>query len=181
MNKQEFPKFIQNIPHGRDNFEGGSADRVAEAIKNHIELFNEADKIAKIIGLDGQWGSGKSNVIRILSNKLVDSFNVFEYDAWGHQEDLQRRSFIETMTIELLDKKILKGTTKIKMKSGDEKNVTWDEKLKYLLARKFETETKSYPKIGYGIIVAFFTAILMPIFYFIASVNEIKSDRKSVV
>lgn len=181
MNKQEFPKFIQNIPHGRDNFEGGSADRVAEAIKNHIELFNETDKIPKIIGLDGQWGSGKSNVIRILSNKLVDSFNVFEYDAWGHQEDLQRRSFIETMTTELLDKKILKGTTTIKMKSGDEKNVTWDEKLKYLLARKFETETKSYPKIGYGIIVAFLTAILMPLFYFIASVNEIKSYWSVIV
>lgn len=175
MSNNEFPKFIQNIPHGRDDFEGGSANRVAEAIKNHIELFKETDKIPKIIGLDGQWGSGKSNVIRILSNKLVDSFNVFEYDAWGHQEDLQRRSFIETLTTDLLDKKILKGTTTIKMKSGDAKNVSWEEKLKYLLARKFETETKSYPKIGYGVIVAFFTTILMPLFYFIASVNEIKS------
>lgn len=181
MSNNEFPKFIQNIPHGRDNFEGGSADRVAEAIKNHIELFKETDKIPKIIGLDGQWGSGKSNVIRILSNKLVDSFNVFEYDAWGHQEDLQRRSFIETMTTELLDKKILKGTTSIKMKSGVAKNVTWDEKLKYLLARKFETETKSYPKIGYGIIVAFFTAISLPIFYFIASVNNVKSYASVIV
>lgn len=175
MSNQEFPKFIQNIPHGIDKFEGGSADRVAEAIKNHINLFKETDKIPKIIGLDGQWGSGKSNVIRILSNKLEDRFNIFEYDAWGHQEDLQRRSFIETMTTDLIDKKILKGTVTIKMKSGDTRDVSWEEKLKYLLARKFETETKSYPKIGYGIIVAFFTAILLPIFYFIASVNELKS------
>jgi len=181
MSNNEFPKFIQNIPHGIDKFEGGSADRVAEAIKNHISTFQTNNKIPKIIGLDGQWGSGKSNVIRILGNKLVNSFNVFEYDAWGHQEDLQRRSFIETLTNELLDKKILKGTTTIKMKSGDTKTVSWEEKLKYLLARKFETETKSYPKIGYGIIVAFFTAILMPLFYFIASVNEIRSYWSVIV
>jgi len=181
MSKQVFPKFIQNIPHGIDKFEGGSADRVAEAIKNHIHTFKAGDKIPKIIGLDGLWGSGKSNVIKILGTKLKDSFNIFEYDAWGHQEDLQRRTFIETLTNELLNKKILKGTTTIKMKSGDTKNVTWDEKLKYLLARKFETETKSYPKIGYGIIVAFFTAILMPLFYFIASVNQIRSYWSVIV
>lgn len=180
MNDLEFPKFIQNVPHGIDKFEGGSADRVADAIKTHIDLFKENDKIPKIIGLDGKWGSGKSNVIRILNNNLKDSF-LFEYDAWGHQEDLQRRSFIESLTTELLEKKILEGTTSIKIKSGDTRNVTWEEKLKYLLARKSEIETKSYPKIGYGIILAFITAILLPIFYFIASVNTVKTYWSIIV
>ncbi len=181
MSKKEQPKFIQNIPHGIDKFEGGSADRVADAIKNHIDSHKASDKIPKIIGIDGQWGSGKSNVIRILNNKLGDGFYLFEYDAWGHQEDLQRRSFIETLTSELVAKEILTGTTSIKIKNGELRNVTWEQKLTYLLSRKLETETKSYPKIGYGIIVAFFTAISLPFFYYIASVNTIKSYWSSLV
>ena len=95
-----------------------------------------------IIGVEGSWGSGKSNMIRILKeNYLSDSHYFFEYDAWGHQEDLQRRSFLETLTNCLVDKKILTGTSKVELKNGDFKNVSWRKKLDYLLARKFETET----------------------------------------
>ena len=169
MNASEFPKFIQNVPHGLDKFEGGSANRVSDAIKNHINNYDSKSHLPKIIGLDGPWGSGKSNVIKILKKSLIENYYVFEYDAWGHQEDLQRRSFIETLTSELVKEKILIGNTTVRMKNGDSKSVTWNDKLKYLLARKYESETKTYPKIGYGVLIAFFATISTPLSYFLAS------------
>ena len=39
-------------------------------------------------------GSGKSNVVKLVQNLLKDNkikYHFFEYDAWGNQEDLQRR------------------------------------------------------------------------------------------
>lgn len=169
MEENNYPKFINNNPKGIDSYEGGSAKRVADAIKNHIKNYNQKSQIPKIIGLDGPWGSGKSNIIKMIKDGLIDDYYVFEYDAWGHQEDLQRRSFIETLTNELVEEKLLVGKTNVKMKHGAEKTVEWNEKLKYLLARKHETETTSYPKISYGILVSFLTIILLPISNFISS------------
>lgn len=69
----------------------------------------------------------------------------FEYDAWGHQEDLQRRSILELLTSKLIDDGILSGNATIKVKGGGTKTVSWSEKLKYLLARKTETVTENIP------------------------------------
>ncbi len=180
MKNQETPRFIQNTPHGVDKYEGKSAERVADAIKNHIEEYSDKDKFAKIIGLDGEWGSGKSNIIRILKGKLGNDYYLFEYDAWGHQEDLQRRSFLETLTTCLINESgLLANKATINIKGGGEKSVTWNEKLKYLLAKKIETATTSYPKIGVGVATSFFTAVLTPIFVFIAF--AIKSNESSVI
>jgi hypothetical protein len=166
--KQELPKFIKNRPHGEDKFEGRSAERIADAIKLHIESVSYTNKdetiIPQIIGLDGEWGSGKSNVIRILKEKIKDNFYIFEYDTWGHQEDLQRRSFLETLTNDLIkaeDSKLL--PEKCSKLNCDKKNEKWDEKLKNLLARKRETILKSRPKISAGIIGAILLFILTPI------------------
>jgi hypothetical protein len=180
MKNQEVPRFIQNTPHGVDKYEGKSAERVVNAIKNHIEEYSDKDKFAKIIGLDGEWGSGKSNIIRILKGKLGDDYYLFEYDAWGHQEDLQRRSFLETLTTCLINETGLLGNeTTINIKGGEKKNVTWKNKLKYLLAKKIETETTSYPKIGIGVAISFLTAILTPIFVFIAFAT--KSNDNNII
>lgn len=169
MENQKKPRFIKITPHGVDKYEGKSAYRISSAIKNHIEEYSDKDEFAKIIGLDGEWGSGKSNIIKMLQDELSDNYHLFEFDAWGHQEDLQRRSFLETLTTSLIGKKgLLSDQTTINIKGGRKKNVSWEEKLKYLLARKVETETTSYPKIGKGIAVSFFTAVLTPIFVFIA-------------
>jgi hypothetical protein len=168
MKNQEIPRFIQNTPHGVDKYEGKSADRVANAIKNHIEEYNDKENLAKIIGLDGEWGSGKSNIIRILTNKLGENYYLFEYDAWGNQEDLQRRSFLEQLTKKLIDESILDGETTISKRDGGEETVLWNEKLKYLLAQKKETISEKYPRISNGIAAAGAVAILTPIFVFIA-------------
>src|ERR1700741_1351653 len=96
--KEQNPKFIDNTPQGTDLFEGKSQERVAE---NIVKVLINNDK-GQIIGIEGEWGSGKSNLIEIIRKKLIatDSgkYHFFIYDAWGHQEDLQRRSLLEEIT-----------------------------------------------------------------------------------
>lgn len=167
----EYPRFIQNKPCGIDKFEGGSQKRLAKTIARHFrqnDLLSEEDALPRIIGIEGIWGSGKSNVIRMLEKELSDNYYFFEYDAWGHQEDLQRRSILELLTSKLVDDAFLFGDTTIKAKGGGEKTVSWAEKLKYLLARKTETVTEKYPRISNGMVATFLVTILTPIFTFIA-------------
>ena len=167
-----YPRFIPNKPCGIDKFEGKSQERLTDAIANHIvSIDNDKDmqNLSRIIGLEGGWGVGKSNVIKQLKEheSIKNTYYLFEYDAWGHQEDLQRRSFLELLTSELIDKEILTGNTTIKIKGGGIETVTWDKKLKYLLARKTETITEKYPRISNSVIASFLVAILTPIFMYI--------------
>ncbi len=168
---KQFPRFIQNKPCGIDKFDGGSQERLAKTIARHFrqnDSLNEEDTMSRIIGIEGIWGSGKSNVVKMLERELNNDYYFFEYDAWGHQEDLQRRSILELLTSKLIDDNILFGNTTITFKGGGKKSVTWPEKLKYLLARKTETVTEKYPLISNGMVAAFLVAVLTPIFTFIA-------------
>lgn len=165
----DFPKFLPNKPCGVDKFEGKSQERLTNAIASHIiniDKKNNSQFLSRIIGLEGGWGIGKSNVIKQLKSleTIKDNYFLFEYDAWGHQEDLQRRSFLETLTAELIEKDILTGKTEIAIKGGGIRKVTWKEKLKFLLARKTEISTEKHPKLSPGII----TFILVTIFTSIA-------------
>ncbi|MDR1552634.1 MAG: KAP family NTPase [Prevotellaceae bacterium] len=173
-----YPRFIPNKPCGIDKFEGKSQKRLTTAIAKHIisNDNNSKQNLSRIIGLEGGWGVGKSNVIKQLKqhNDIKDIYYLFEYDAWGHQEDLQRRSFLEILTTKLIQKNILSGSTEIKIKDGGTKKVTWDEKLKYLLARKTETSTEKHPKLSIGIIAFVLAAIFTSVFASIA--DTIKDD-----
>ncbi|MDR0961568.1 MAG: KAP family NTPase [Mediterranea sp.] len=169
-----YPHFLSSKPCGEDWFEGKSQDRLSEALAAHI-INTDKDKrnqLPRIIGLEGGWGAGKSNVIYQLKEKLKEDYYFFEYDAWGHQEDLQRRSFLESLTSTLLTDKILEGKASIKIKGGGTKDGTWEEKLKLLLARKTETTTEKYPRLSIPIIVSALVILITPLFTFIAS--EIK-------
>lgn len=171
MNSSLFPRFIQNRPNGLDKFDGASQTKLAKAIAQQI-IMNDAlpkeDALPKIIGIQGEWGAGKTNLVRLLEKELSDKYYFFEYDAWGHQEDLQRRSILELLTSKLIEDGFLTGKSTIKVKGGGEKNVSWAEKLKYLLARKTETVTEKYPKISNGMAAAALVAVLTPIFTYIA-------------
>ena len=186
MAKEKHPQFISNLPCGEDYTEGKSQERLAVAIAEHIistDSKNE-DQIPRIIGLKGEWGTGKSNVIKILDKpneelqkahnvlkQIKDGYHIFEYDAWGHQEDLQRRSFLETLTKDLISEEILYGETTIETKKGDLKTVTWEEKLKYLLATKREFETETKPKLNDCFVLAVLVTIFTPICAIIANVD----------
>lgn len=186
MTNNKYPQFISNLPCGDDYTEGKSQERLAVAIAEHITSAdgkNEA-QLPRIIGLKGEWGIGKSNVIKILDKpneqlqeehtvlkQIKDGYHIFEYDAWGHQEDLQRRSFLENLTRNLITEKILYGKTIIETKKGEQKNVSWDEKLKYLLATKREFETETRPKLNDSFVLAVLVAIFTPICAIIANVD----------
>lgn len=97
--------YISNTPEGKDFFEGMSRHLVAHAIYDTI---NSCTKLPHIMGLEGDRGIGKSNVIKQLN--AIDNFDkkyyLFTYDAWGHQEDLQRRSILEVLTTELYQERL---------------------------------------------------------------------------
>jgi hypothetical protein len=156
-NKQEF-KIISNDPCGKDLFEGKSHENIAKQISHVIE--NDVE--CKLIGIEGGWGSGKSNLIEIIEseiNKELDDgtpkpikYHFFTYDTWGHQEDIQRKAILEELTEEFI--KVVQ-TPKLEEK--------WRLNLKMLLAKKKETETKSIPKLSYGVIVSILALLLIPI------------------
>lgn len=176
---QNYPRFISNQPSGIDKTKGYSQKRLANAIVDHITSTdkNSANKIPRIIGLKGEWGIGKSNVVRQLQENLKSMENykyyIFEYDAWGHQENLQRRSFLETLTSTLIKKEILIGNTKIRKKNGQEELITWDEKLGYLLSRKRQIETEKRPKLNDSFVYVVAATIFTPILAIIANNNSI--------
>ena len=92
-------KFLKNEPIGEDLFSGRAQERVADTICDSIEKLY-------VIGLEGKWGSGKSNLVKILQKKLSnkeEKYFFFIYDAWAHQMDFQRRAIIEEI-VEYIDR-----------------------------------------------------------------------------
>ena len=182
MTNNNYPQFISNLPCGDDYTEGKSQERLAVAIAEHItsaDSKNEA-QLPRIIGLKGEWGTGKSNVIKILDKpneelqkahnvlkQIKDGYYIFEYDAWGHQEDLQRRSFLETLTSKLLKEGFLSESEKVESWET-KKPITWKEKLEELLAHKRITDNKSIPVFKGGALWAALSLSLTPISAFIA-------------
>ena len=152
VKKSEYPKYVDDIPPGKDLFEGRSQSKLGESIAKLIRADNTK---RKMIGLEGAWGSGKTNLIKFLHKILEKTHHIFIYDAWGHQEDLQRRSFLEELTENLCNNNLINKDN-------------WTKQLKYLLSKKRETETKTIPRLSNGIIAIIIIIILTPILKVIA-------------
>lgn len=182
MTNNIYPQFISNLPCGDDYTEGKSQERLAVAIAEHITAADGKTEaqLSRIIGLKGEWGTGKSNVIKILDKpneklqeehavlkQIKDGYHIFEYDAWGHQEDLQRRSFLETLTSKLLKEVFLSESEKVESWET-KKPITWEKKLEELLAHKRITDNKSIPVFNGGALWAALSLSLTPISAFIA-------------
>ncbi len=154
MKNNSNPKFLQNIPKGEDLFEGKSQEKIADVIINILNNEN-----FQIIGIDGGWGTGKSNLVKIIENKLKD-YNFFNYDVWGHQEDEQRKAILVELTEFISDKS--------RNIVADKKK--WNEKLKKLLAKEKEVTTINRPYLSVGFIFSLFSIIYIP------SVNVFKDS-----
>lgn len=141
------PRFISTLPNGIDLFGTGSQEKTAKSISEHIT--NDTGDF-KLIGLDGDWGSGKSNAISIVEKQLDKSFHFFIYDTWAHQEDLQRRSFLEELTDNLQEHSVV----------NQEK---WKTELNNLLAKKKVTTTKTIPTLSWAIITSLAVTLFTPI------------------
>ena len=148
-----YPHFIVDKPLGEDFFEGQSQSKLAENIFNYIQKVDvkntNKESLPRIIGIEGSWGSGKSNVVTKLDNKLKNlSYYIFTYDTWSHQEDLQRRSILETLVNNLINDKVLQGRVSIAMRNGKSHTDEWANQLALLLSNKTTTITKSIPTLS---------------------------------
>lgn len=157
-------QLLSNEPCREDAFEGRSHQHIAEQIVRIIK--DDADR--HIIGIEGGWGSGKSNLISLVNkglngdtvydkdfNHKDSTFPFFVYDAWGHQADFQRRAILEELTHDL---------TLVKNILDEEK---WKRKLQELLAKRRKTTTKEVPRLGVGFIVSIILTILTPLVVFL--------------
>ena len=153
----KYPHFIPDRPAGVDCFEGHSQERLAHTVCDYVRRIDAQPEVSglagatmpRIIGLEGSWGSGKSNVVRMIESELTkEGYYTFTYDAWGHQEDLQRRSILETMTSHLIDNQVLLGKVEIQMRNGKFHRDTWANQLSLLLSNKTTTIRKSMPKLS---------------------------------
>ncbi len=176
-------EFISNKPLGEDLFDGQSQDKVAMAIMQHIQNVDskaepkdedEAENaLPRIIGIEGKWGSGKSNTLLQLKKKLGKGYYFFTYDAWGNQEDLQRRSILQLLTNKLIKDEKLGGDTQIKIISSaidvspKPLTCTWQERVDNLTSRKSSTHNITVPSIydstKYFVLMIVITGILVPL------------------
>lgn len=163
---------LSNEPCREDAFEGHSHQAIALQIAKLIK----EDNNRHIIGIEGGWGSGKSNLISLVNKSLngervyderfdhaKSKYPFFIYDAWGHQADYQRRAILEELTQDLtIEKRILDS-------------VKWKHKLDSLLAKRRKTTTKEVPRLGFGVVMSVILCFLTPLVVF--SVNLIPGEK----
>lgn len=83
---------VDDVPAREDAF--GSHAPIATAI--HELTTNESG--GRTIGLEGTWGSGKSTVVGLLDDRMDGpDDHLVVFDAWAHEDDPLRRSFLETL------------------------------------------------------------------------------------
>lgn len=99
----------------------------------------------KFIKLEGQWGAGKSTVVRLLVEELInkqdgggnnDEFLIFQYDAWVHSGDHLRRAFLASFV-----RRLTSGGWLFKQGEPKEKQ-RLDDGLDYI-ARRFKITKKT--------------------------------------
>lgn len=143
----KYPKYIYDYPIGEDLFEGKSQEKVATNIVDYLKENSESKK--RVVGIDGEWGSGKSNVIEIIKKKTEKDFHIYTFDAWGHQEDLTRRTFLEGLTDDLIRNDLLSSK--------------WSDKLKLKLATNKVTTTQNTPEFNSLLVVLVLLILLSPL------------------
>lgn len=167
MGGDKFIKLLSNEPCRKDAFEGRAHQNIAEQVSKIIKEDDERH----IIGIEGGWGSGKSNLISLVNinlngEKVYDKdfdhknspYPFFVYDAWGHQADFQRRAILEELTHDLTNEKKILGEKK------------WKRKLDELLAKRKKTTTKEVPHLGFGLIMSILLCALTPLVVFFVNI-----------
>lgn len=184
-------KFLSNAPLGEDLFEGKSQELVADAIVSQLK--NNAEKNCctiqqKMIGVEGDWGSGKSNLIEIVKKKLKqekdEKFLFFTYDVWGHQEDLQRKAILNELVDFLIQKATEKNAEegennaekKLKNNATEDDN-PWNEKVKKATGVIIERSKIPLAKFSWGMFFCFITLLITPFCNKMAELEAIKNDN----
>ena len=149
----KYPQIVSTAPCNDDWFEGQSHKRIASKIADII--LDESQH--GIIGIDGGWGSGKSNLVgltqKAINEKIKDEkkkkYVFVTFDVWAHHTDYLRRSLLEEFIKSLMDQEVLDNS--------------WLEKIDMLLARVREVDTKKIVKLNEMVIATAILAAVMPI------------------
>ncbi len=106
----------------------------------------------KTIGLEGDWGRGKSTVVGLLKKHLASDpdSSVTIFDAWAHQGDPLRRSFLERVINHL---EMLKWVNQER----------WNSRVAELARRRKITDTTTAPQLTFAGKVLVFTLLLVPL------------------
>ena len=125
---------IPDAPNQEDQF--GAHRRLANAIADLI--LSKEEKGGKTIGIEGNYGSGKSTVVNLLEKLLKPNkeIAVIFIDAWAHEGDPLRRTFLESIIKSLRDKE------------GWIKNDEWIKREAELARRRKITDKTSYPQLS---------------------------------
>lgn len=89
--------FQNESPSGVDVFKGESHDRVAQAMHDYIK--NTGNH--RVIGLDGEFGSGKSSILQMLEKKIVKGKSrskLWVFDCEQNYQGSIKSNFIEELT-----------------------------------------------------------------------------------
>jgi energy-coupling factor transporter ATP-binding protein EcfA2 len=140
-------KLITDTPNAVDKF--GAHSKIANAI---VELIASEDG-GKTIGLEGGWGAGKSTVVNIIKGKLEEETQnvVIVFDAWAHQGDPLRRTFLENLIKQL-------SPYNQWIDAGN-----WKKKRDGLTKRLVITNSTTYPQLGIGGLIFAFLLLLSPV------------------
>lgn len=96
-------QFLRDDPTAEDFF--GSRKRLAKTL---LDIITKTQG-GKTIGLVGEWGSGKSSLVKSLEDDLRDFssddciYELIVFDAWAHEGDPLRRVFLERLERHLMD------------------------------------------------------------------------------
>lgn len=158
-------KLLSNAPLGEDLFEGKSQELIADAIVEQLERNanqRDPDLHHQMIGIEGSWGSGKSNLVEIVKKKLSEkyeskNFHFFTHDVWGHQEDLQRKAILEELVNNLVENNVIVNSTE------ENHDHNWKERVKNITGTFTETTRTHIPSISLGFALCILALIITPI------------------
>lgn len=105
-------KILPDTPATKDGFGGQGHERCARALTSAIRQMADRDGA---IGLEGEFGAGKSTVIGFAERDLnangdsQRNHHLFCFDLWTHRGDVFKRSFLEELLQWSENKKLLKS------------------------------------------------------------------------
>ena len=125
-------RLLPDTPADKDTF--GGHERVASSIAEVVQT----ESGGKAIGLEGGWGSGKSTIVKLISQKLSQtkerSHRIAVFDMWSHQDDPLRRTFLENLIT------LLQGFGWVNVEE-------WNRRIAELTRRRREDTTKVVPRL----------------------------------
>jgi hypothetical protein len=144
---------IEDVPAEQDGFaspgETGPHARVASAI---ADVIKSGQAGGKVIALEGGWGSGKTTIVNLVRKELQeqDHVHLFPFDAWAHEGDPLRRTYLETLIRSLIAKKWINESS-------------WSKSLLELAQRQKTTTTTASQRPSSMALFAGGAALLVPL------------------